>query len=94
MLTFDDLILGVIGANILLTALLMYIYIKNLRTIKSKFTIGLLFFSFAFLVENILDFYFYDLILSQNYYGFTTFNLSVNFLEFIGLLAMLYITWK
>ncbi|MBI4173808.1 MAG: hypothetical protein HY519_03760 [Candidatus Aenigmarchaeota archaeon] len=94
MFTFDDLIFGLIAGNIVLTGVLVYVYLNSLKAIKSKFTIGLLFFSFAFLVENILDFYFYDIILGQNIYGFTTIQLTLNSLEFAGLLAMLYIAWK
>ena len=38
---------------------LLYIYIKNLKNIKSKFTIGLLIFAALFLLQNLVSLYFY-----------------------------------
>jgi multisubunit Na+/H+ antiporter MnhC subunit len=90
----DNLILLIIGLNIILTAVLLYIYLRNLKSIKSRFTVGLVFFSGAFLIENLLDLYFYNSLISQSIFGFTTFHLTVNLLEFIGLLVLLYVTWK
>ncbi len=90
----DSMILGLMALNTLLAGVLFYIYMRNWKSIKSRFTIGLAFFSAAFLTENMLDLYFYNSILEQSLYGFTTFAFAVNFLEFIGLLILLYITWK
>lgn len=90
----DMAILGLIAINVVLTILLLLIYLKNHRAVKSKFTWGLLVFAGAFLLENLLNLFFYGMILTQEVYGFTTFQLSVNFLEMIALLILLYVTWK
>ena len=38
---------------------LLHIYIRNLKNIKSKFTIGLFIFALLFLVQNLVSMYFY-----------------------------------
>ena len=38
---------------------LLYIYIKNLKNIKSKFTIGLFIFAVLFLIQNLVSLYYY-----------------------------------
>jgi len=90
----DTLVLGLIGVNIILTILLLFIYYKNHRLIRSKMTLGMLFFAAAFLVENALSFYFYNSLLAQGIFGFTTSNLVVKFFEMAALLVLLYITWE
>jgi hypothetical protein len=90
----DDVTLGLIVLNIILTVLLLAIYYKNYRAVKSKLALGLMFFIFAFLLENLLDFFFYNSLVMQSVFGFTTSYFVVNALEMIGLLILLYITWK
>ncbi len=90
----DDVTLGIIFVNIILTVILFIIYARNYKTIGSKMVLGLLFFSAAFLVENILNFYFYNSLIAQGFLSFTTFILAVSTLELIGLLVLLYVTWK
>lgn len=90
----DDLIFILIGLNTIMAAMLLSVYLKNYREIKSKFTLGLAFFSLAFLAENILNIYFYSSMIAQQITWYTTSNLLVNSLEFIGLLLLLYVTWK
>ena len=90
----DEIILVVIGINIVLTLILSYIYLKSYRAIPSKVTLGLLVFAGAFLLKNIVDLYFYNSLLQQAIYGLTTFNLVVNFIEMIALLILAWVTWK
>jgi hypothetical protein len=90
----DTVTLGIIGVNIILTMILFVIYSRNYRAIGSKMVLGLLFFAAAFLVENILNFIFYNSLLNQGIYGVTTFITAVSVLELIGLLVLLYVTWK
>ena len=90
----DDVTLGLIGINILLTLILAAIYLKNYRAISSKVTLGFLFFAAAFLVENLVDFYFYQSILQQAIYGLTTFHFVVNLVEMVALLVLVWVTWK
>jgi len=90
---FDTIVLGIMGVNVLLTIVLIGIYMRNIKVIKSKMTLGMLFFAAAFLVENALSFYFYNSLLMQGIDFVTTFNLVVKFFEMIGLLVLLYVTW-
>ena len=90
----DMLTLGLIGVNILLTVILVVVHLRNYKAIASKITLGFLVFAGAFLVENILNFYFYNSLLEQALYGMTTFNLAVNFLEMIALLVLAWVTYK
>lgn len=90
----DTIILGVIVVNIVLTVLLLLIYYKNQSLVRSKLTMGMLFFAGTFLVENLLNFMFYRSLLQQSITNLTLFQGSVNVLEMAGLLLLLYITWK
>jgi len=90
----DVLTLGLIVINILLTLVLLVAYTKNYRAIKSKITLGLLFFALVFMVENIIDLFFYNVMIAQLAFDFTTVHFTVNFLEMIGLLILSYVTWK
>ena len=91
---FDTMVLCLMGINIILTIVLLAIYLKNHRLVKSKMTMGMLFFAVAFLVENVLSLYFYYSILMVGILSITTFNLAVKFFEMIGLLILLYVTWE
>lgn len=90
----DMLVFGTIAVNIALTLLLVFLHMKSYRSVSSKVTLGLLLFTAFFLVENILDLYFYSVVLSQALYGLTSFQLIVNFVQMIGLLILSYITLK
>ena len=90
----DVVTLSIIGLNVILTLILIIIYYRNHRLVHSKLTLGLLFFAFAFLVENIVDFYFYNSLVVQSILGFTMIHFLVNLLEMIGLIILLYVTWK
>ena len=90
----DDITLGLIVINIILTIVLLVLYYKSHRLVKSGMTFGLIFFMFAFLLENLLDFFFYNSLVTQSIFGFTTSYFVVNALQMVGLLILLYITWK
>ena len=91
---FDQIALGISGLNVVLTLALIYIYFKNHKLVKSKMTMGMLFFSVMFLIENALSLYFYNSLLLQGITSITTFHLVVKFLEMMGLLVLLYVTWE
>ena len=91
---FDSIVLGINGINIMLTIVLIFIYARNLKLVKSKMTLGMIFFAGAFLIENVMSLYFYYSLLMQGINYITTFNLVVKFLEMIGLLVLLYVTWE
>jgi hypothetical protein len=90
----DTVVLVLTFINIILTAILVGVFYKNHRLVRSKMTLGMLFFAAAFLLENILNFYFYDSLLAAGIVGLTLFHLAVAFIEMAGLLVLLYITWK
>ena len=92
-MAFDELVLIVMAINIVLTAVLMVIYFRNHKLIKSKMTLGMLFFAAAFLVENAISFYFYESLLMAGIVYMTTFNLVIKFFEMAGLLILTYVTW-
>ncbi len=73
---------------------LLHIYIKNLRNIKSKFTIGLFIFALLFLLQNLVSLYFY--LTMMEYYApeveIHVFILTL--LQTIAFLILLKITWE
>jgi hypothetical protein len=91
---FDQIVLGLIGINVVLTAVLLAIFARNYRVLKTKMLLGMLFFASAFLLENVLSLYFYNSLLLQGINFITTFNLVVKFFEMVGLLFILYVSWK
>lgn len=90
----DMVTLGMIAVNIVLTLILVFIYLKNYRAINSKLTLGLVFFGALFLLENVVDFYFFNSLLAKEFYGFTSVTFFINLLEMVGLLLLLYVTSK
>ena len=89
----DMIVFGVMSLNVVLTAVLVLIYMKNFKKIGSKFTIGLSIFALAFLIQNIASIYFYKAVLI-GYNGLTTFQMAVSGLQLVGLALLLYVTWK
>ncbi len=90
----DTLTLAVIILNIVLTLVLVVIYFRSYRRISSKVTLGLVIFAFAFLPENLFDFYFYNSLLQQGITGITTFHTSVNVFQLVALVILVWVTWK
>ncbi len=89
----DLIVFGIMGLNVILTAILVLIYSKNFRKLRSKFTAGLLLFALAFLIQNIASIVFYKSVLIL-YNGLTTFQMAVSGLQLVGLILLLYVTWK
>ena len=85
-------ILTVLSALIL--AALLHIYIKNLRKIKSNFTIGLLIFALLFLIQNIVSLYFY-LTMMDYYVPEVELHVFIfTLLQTIGFAILLKLTWE
>ena len=82
------------GISTLLLIALLYVYIKNLKNIKSKFTMWLFIFAVLFLVQNIISLYFF--LTMMDYYapqvGIHVFILTL--LQVIAFLILLIITWE
>ena len=73
---------------------LLYIYYKNLRNAKSKFTIGLFIFALLFLIQNIVSLYYY--ITMMEYYApeVEVHVFILTLLQAAGFLILLLITWE
>ena len=82
------------GISTILLLGLIYVYYRNLRKIKSNFTIGLLIFAVLFLVQNLVSLYYF--ITMMNYYSpeveIHAFILTL--LQTIGFGILLKITWE
>jgi hypothetical protein len=73
---------------------LLYVYSKNLKQIKSKFTIGLFIFAFLFLIQNLVSLYFYFTMI-QYYSPQVDFHVFIfSLLQTIAFLILLKITWE
>ena len=80
--------------SILALGFLLHIYIKNLKQIKSKFTIGLFTFAILFLLQNLVSLYFY-LTMMQYYSPQVEFHVFIfSLLQSIAFLILLRITWE
>lgn len=86
--------LGVNLINVIILVMLLYVYTKNYRHIKSDYNMGLLVFSSLFLVENLIAVHL--AIFSWPYFATDIiFHIVIiNFIQLLGLLALLRITWK
>ena len=82
------------GISTLLLLGLLYIYYKNLKKIKSNFTLGLFIFALLFLVQNLVSLYYF--ITMMKYYApeveIHVFILTL--LQAIGFAILLKITWE
>lgn len=90
----DMIVLGITSINVILTALLLVLFTKSYKTVKSRLTLGLVFFAAAFLLENLMNLYFYNAILIAGVLGTTTYHLVVAVIEMLALIAILYVNWK
>ncbi len=73
---------------------LMHVYYRNLRQIKSKFTIGLMIFAALFLAQNIVSLYFYFTMMDYYVPAVEMHVFILTLLQTLGFLVMLKITWE
>ena len=73
---------------------LSYIYVKNLKNIKSKFTIGLLIFAMLFLLQNLVSLYFYFTMIEYFVPQVEVHVFILTLLQTIAFLILLKITWE
>ena len=73
---------------------LLYVYYKNLKQAKSKFTIGLFLFALLFLVQNLVSLYYY--ITMMEYYApeVEVHVFILTLLQAVGFMILLKITWE
>ncbi|MDP3065917.1 MAG: hypothetical protein Q8N08_04185 [Methanobacteriaceae archaeon] len=95
---FDDPGLATIAAlvgliNIALLLVMLGIYLSSYRRLKSRFTLGLVFFALLLILQNALFIFF--LIISEGFRGPGMGGpvLSLNIIQFGALIVLLKITW-
>lgn len=73
---------------------LLYVYYKNLKQAKSKFTIGLFLFALLFLAQNLVSLYYY--ITMMEYYApeVEVHVFILTLLQAVGFMILLKITWE
>ena len=73
---------------------LLYVYYKNLRQVKSKFTIGLFIFAVLFLIQNLVSLYYY--LTMMDYYSpeVEVHVFILTLLQTAAFLILLKITWE
>lgn len=82
------------GISTLLLIGLLYVYSRNLKKIKSKFTIGLFIFAMLFLIQNLVSLYFY--LTMMDYYAsqVEAHAFILTLLQTIAFSVLLKITWE
>ena len=73
---------------------LLYVYYKNLRHIKSKFTIGLIIFAALFLLQNVVAFYFHFTMMEYYTPKFEAYECIFTILQSVAFLILVFITWE
>ena len=77
-----------------LLILLLYVYFRNLRKIRSNFTLGLFIFALLFLVQNLASLYFYFTMIEYYVPEVTLHVFIFTLLQTIGFAVLLKITWQ
>ena len=82
------------GINLLLLLSLLYVYVQNFMKLRSLFTAGLLIFTFLFIVQNALLFYFN--MTMMNFYGESVmvYGLILSIIQLVAFLILNIVTWK
>ena len=85
---------GINTFNIAILLLLLSVFIRNYRHIKSRYTSGLLIFSLLLLAENIISLHLgifswpsYEPVIISHI-------VLINGIQLLALLSLLYVTWK
>lgn len=85
--------LGITAINIIIVSLLLSIYARNYRHIRSRFNLGLIAFSLLFFIENAISMAVELLFWTVKTFDAAMFHIVlINVIELLGLLVLLYIT--
>ena len=85
--------LGINAANLIILAVLLSIYARNYRHIKSRFNLGLIAFSLLFFIENATSIVVELLFWTAEVFDLAMYHIVlINVIELLGLLTLLYIT--
>ena len=74
--------------------LLIYVYYKNLKKIKSGFTMGLMIFALLFLIQNLVSLYYYITMMDYYVPEVEMHVFIFTLLQAIGFGILLKITWE
>ncbi|MBN2330587.1 MAG: hypothetical protein JXC85_02125 [Candidatus Aenigmarchaeota archaeon] len=86
---------GINAINAIILVALLYIFVKNYRNIKSNYNFGLLLFSSLFLAQNLLMLHLGIFMWPSGITEDIMLHiLVVNVIQLLGLIPLLYITWK
>lgn len=84
------------GGNLILLAILTYIWVQNYRTFRTPLVLGLIIFSVVLLLENLVAVYFF--FAEEMLYGYEPIvhqvMLALRSLQFVALLSLVYVTMK
>ena len=82
------------GISILLLFGLLFVYYKNLKTARSKFTIGLFIFAVLFLIQNSVSLYYYLTMMAYYAPEVEVHVFILTLLQTIAFAILLKITWE
>jgi hypothetical protein len=85
---------GINVINVLILAMLISVYFKNYRVLKSSHNKGLLIFSLLFLAENAIQIHLGIFNWPYQAVDIIMHIVVVNVLQLLGLLTLLKVTWK
>jgi hypothetical protein len=80
--------------NVVLILVLVVIYAKNFQAIRSNFTIGLLIFALAFLLQNISNLFWISRLLTSGDFNLTMFQLTANFVQIVAFIILVRLSLK
>ncbi len=89
-----DVTTALTGISTLLLLGLLYVYYKNLKHIKSKFTIGLFIFALLFLIQNLVSLYYFITMMAYYSAEVEVHVFILTLLQAIGFAVLLKITWE
>ena len=80
--------------NVILLLSLIYIYVSNYLKLKSTFALGLILFAVLLILHNLAALYFQLMMVMYYTEQVAGFAMVLNALETLGLVCLVYISWK
>lgn len=80
--------------NSLLLGLLLILYVRILREVNTRFTMGLAVFAFVLLVQHLVQLYFFATMMMYYAGGVEGLVLIQNVLVFVALVFLVFVTWS
>ncbi len=80
--------------NVLLIVSLLYVYLRNMKQVRSGFTLGLVIFAGLFLAQYLVSLYYFFTMMPFFVPEVEPFVLALTVLQLIGLSVLNWITWS